>query len=69
MEGYCYNVDSGYTGLDKLHQKNQIPKKRSQLQPLSQQDKIENQLKASKRIPIEHINAKIKTFNILALKS
>ena len=61
-------VDSGYTGLDKLHQNSQIPKKRSQLQPLSQQEKIENRLKASKRISIEHINAKIKTFNILALK-
>ncbi len=32
------------------------------------EDKIENKKKASKRIYVEHINAKIKTFQILKQK-
>jgi len=30
--------------------------------PLSKEDKSENKNKSSKRIPVEHINAKIKAF-------
>jgi len=45
-----------------------MPKKRTKLNPLSKEDKLENKKKSSKRIPIEHINAKIKTFKILSQK-
>ncbi|HHD75918.1 MAG TPA: IS5/IS1182 family transposase, partial [Campylobacterales bacterium] len=41
---------------------------KTKLNPLSIQDKLENKKKSSKRIPIEHINAKIKTFKIVAQK-
>ena len=38
------------------------------LNTLSKEDKLENRKKSSKRIPIEHINAKIETFKIVAQK-
>jgi hypothetical protein len=61
-------VDTGYLGIDKLHKKVEIPKKKTKLNPLSKEDKIANKEKSSKRIPIEHINAKIKTFKIISEK-
>jgi hypothetical protein len=61
-------VDTGYLGLCKLHSNTEIPKKKTKLNPLSKDDKLENKIKSSKRIPIEHINAKIKTFKIVAQK-
>ncbi|MBL0708514.1 MAG: hypothetical protein JJW00_05670 [Sulfurimonas sp.] len=40
-------------------------KENSKNNKLTNSDKKENQIKASKRIFVEHINAKIKTFQIL----
>ena len=61
-------VDLGYVGIKKLHPNVEIPKKNSKNYKLSDDDKKENQEKASKRIFVEHINAKIKTFQILKQK-
>jgi hypothetical protein len=61
-------VDTGYLGIKKLHKNIEMPKKKTKLNPLSKEDKLENKKKSSKRIPIEHINAKIKTFKIVAQK-
>jgi len=61
-------VDKGYIGIAKLHKNVEIPKKKSKLNPLTKKDKLENRAKSSKRISIEHINAKIKTFKIVAHK-
>ena len=61
-------VDTGYLGIHKIHNKVEIPKKRTKLNPLSVADKIANKKKSSKRIPIEHINAKIKAFKIVSQK-
>ena len=61
-------VDLGYIGIQKFHSNIEIPKKNSKLHKLTKDDKLDNQLKASKRIYIEHINAKIKTFQILKYK-
>jgi hypothetical protein len=58
-------VDLGYMGIKKLHENSEIPKKNSKNYKLTDSDKKENQTKASKRIFVEHINAKIKTFQIL----
>ena len=58
-------VDLGYIGIFKFHANSEIPKKSSKNHKLTDSDKKENQEKASKRIFIEHINAKIKTFQIL----
>jgi hypothetical protein len=61
-------VDTGYLGLAKLHKNTEMPKKKTKLNPLTDEDKLENKNKSSKRIPIEHINAKIKAFKIVAQK-
>ena len=61
-------VDLGYIGIDKYHPNIEIPKKSSKTYKLTTEDKKENQKKASKRIFVEHINAKIKTFQILKQK-
>ena len=61
-------VDTGYLGIMKFHENSEMPKKKTKLNPLSKEDKAENKKKSSKRIPIEHINAKIKAFKIVAHK-
>ena len=61
-------VDLGYTGITKLHSNCEIPVKRSKNKPLSKEDKELNKIKSSSRIPIEHINAKIKVFQIFTQK-
>jgi hypothetical protein len=58
-------VDLGYLGIEKLHKNSIISKKKSKNYKLTDKDKMENKTKASKRIFVEHINAKIKTFQIL----
>lgn len=58
-------VDLGYLGIDKLHKNTDIPKKKSKNYQLTDDDKKLNRTQASKRIFVEHINAKIKTFQIL----
>ena len=45
-----------------------IPKKRTKLHPLTKEAKLTNKAKASLRITVEHVNAKIKTFKILGEK-
>jgi len=61
-------VDTGYLGLAKLHENTEMPKKKTKLNPLSKEDKLENKNKSSKRITVEHVNAKIKAFKIVAQK-
>lgn len=59
------SVDTGYLGIEKLHANTDIPKKKSKLHPLTLEDKMVNKVKASFRIIVEHMNAKIKTFKML----
>jgi len=61
-------VDTGYLGISNYHENSEMPKKKTKLNPLSKEDKLENKKKSSKRIPVEHINAKIKAFKIVAHK-
>ena len=61
-------VDTGYLGINLLHPNSDIPKKKSKLHPLTLEDKMINKAKATARICVEHINAKIKTFKILGEK-
>ena len=58
-------VDLGYIGIKKFYSNVEIPKKNSKLHKLTDNDKKENQEKASKKIYVEHSNVKIKTFQIL----
>lgn len=64
----CVYVDLGYLGIAKEHANCEIPHKASKLHPLTDKQKSENRDKASARICIEHVNAKIKTFQILTQK-
>ena len=51
-------VDLGYLGIEKMHKNSVIPKKKSKNYKLTDSDKTDNKTKASKRIFVEHINAK-----------
>jgi len=57
-------ADSGYVGICKICPNAEIPKKKTKKNPLTKNDKKENNKLASKRIIIEQINAKIKVFKI-----
>ena len=61
-------MDLGYVGIKKLHSNVEIPKKNTKNYKLVDEDKKAYHEKASKRIFVEHINAKIKTFQILKQK-
>jgi hypothetical protein len=56
----------GYQGIEKLHPKSRIPKKNGKNRKLTKADKAFNKRLARKRIVIEHVNAKIKTFKCMA---
>lgn len=58
------SADSGFQGIQKLHTKVQIPVKSSKLHPINETLKKQNTKKASKRVPVEHINRKCKIFKI-----
>ncbi len=58
-------VDTGYTGMSKLHQNTEIPKKRSKKNPLTKEDKVENRKTSSKRVLVENVIARVKRFKIL----
>ena len=60
------HVDLGYLGINEFHANSNIPRKASKLHPLTDKDKSYNKRLARKRIIVEHINAKIKTFKITA---
>ena len=61
-------LKADYVGFDKIHKRVELPKKKTKLHPLTKEDKKENRIKASIRIVVEHINAKLKTFKILSEK-
>lgn len=63
-EGLEMNAASGFQGIQKLHQKVNLPEKASKLHPLTDTQKKQNTKKASKRVPIEHVNRKCKIFKI-----
>jgi IS5 family transposase len=62
------HADLGYKGLEKEHNQEEIPHKKSKHHPLTKEQKNENRAKSSIRIAIEHVNAKLKVFQILTQK-
>lgn len=58
------NADSGFQGIQKLHTKVNLPQKSSKLNPLTSFQKEQNTKKASKRVPVEHLNRNCKIFKI-----
>jgi hypothetical protein len=65
-ESILIQADLGYLGIEKLHRNSRIPKKESKLHKLNKSEKAYNKRLARKRVVIEHINAKIKTFKSMA---
>jgi len=61
-------ADSGFQGILKFHMNSLTPYKRSKNHRLAADEKRFNHELSSKRIFIEHINAWIKRFKILAYK-
>lgn len=59
-------TDSGYQGLQKLHIKTEMPKKRSKKNPLTKEDKKKNQSLSSDRVVNENVIGMLKRFKIIA---
>jgi hypothetical protein len=64
-------VDTGYTGILKMHKNNpniKIPEKKTKKNPLTTIQKQRNKEISKKRIVIENVISEIKTFKILSEK-
>jgi transposase len=59
-------ADSGYQGLDKTHKAIEIPYKKSKTRPLTPDERNYNHALSRFRVRVEHANAKLKRFRILA---
>ena len=61
-------TDSGYQGIQKLHSKSALPKKKSKKNPLTKEDKQRNQELASERTLNENVIGMLKRFKIISDK-
>jgi hypothetical protein len=61
-ESILIQADLGYLEIGNLHANSQIPKKASKKHALNKRERAYNKRLAQKRVMIEQINAKIKTF-------
>src|SRR5208283_4015841 len=59
-------VDTGYQGLQKIHEKTLKPTKRSKRKPLLKSEKKTNHEVSSVRVAVEHVIRRIKIFRIIA---
>jgi len=59
-------TDTGYQGLQKIHAKTQMPKKRSKKNPLTKEDKGNNQQLSRERVLNENVIGSLKRFKILS---
>jgi hypothetical protein len=60
------DADLGYLGIEQYHANSFIPVKSSKNHQLSEEERAYNKELAGRRVVIEHINAKIKTFKSMA---
>jgi hypothetical protein len=60
------DADLGYLGIEAYHPNSFIPIKSSKNHELNEDEKEYNRELAKRRVVIEHINAKIKTFKSMA---
>jgi hypothetical protein len=61
-------TDTGYQGIQKLHRKSELPKKKTKKVPLTKEDKKKNQALASERVVNENVIGMIKRFKIISDK-
>ena len=59
-------TDTGYLGLQKIHTKTEMPKKKTKKIPLTREDKANNRKISSERVSNEHVIGMIKRFKIVA---
>lgn len=59
-------TDPAYLGLQKLHAKTRMPKKRSKKKPLTKEDKKINRELSSERVINENVIGLLKRFKIIA---
>jgi hypothetical protein len=59
------DADLGYQGIEEYHSNSFIPRKRSKNHQLTKREKAYNKRLARRRVVIEHINSKIKTFRCM----
>ena len=59
-------TDTGYQGIQKIHAKSRLPKKRSKKNPLTKEDKKNNKQLSSIRALNENVIGVIKRFKIIA---
>jgi hypothetical protein len=57
--------DSGYQGLDKLHEKSRTPKKKPKKGQLTKDEKRANRELSRRRIVVENVIRSLKIFRIL----
>lgn len=57
-------ADSGYQGLEHIHENSVTPFKKSKKQPLTEFKIIINRNLSKQRVKIEHVNREIKIFNM-----
>jgi hypothetical protein len=60
------DADLGYQGIEGYHTNSFIPKKSSKKHKLTKGEKAYNKRLSRRRVVIEHINAKIKTFKSMS---
>jgi len=61
-------TDTGYQGIQKLHSRSELPKKKTKKIPLTKEDKKKNQELASERVANENVIGMIKRFKIISDK-
>ena len=59
-------TDTGYQGLQKLHINSEMPKKKTKKNPLTKEDKKNNQRLSSERVLNENVIGMIKRFKIIS---
>ena len=61
-------TDTGYQGIQRLHQKADLPKKKTKKHPLTKADKKKNRELASERVVNENVIGMLKRFKIISDK-
>lgn len=61
-------TDSGYQGLQKMHENTSMPKKKTKKRPLTKEEKKQNRDISSERVVNENVIGSMKRFKIISDK-
>ena len=59
-------TDTGYQGIQKLHQNSELPKEKTKKNPLTKEDKKKNRVLSRDRVLNENVIGMVKRFKIIA---